>query len=458
MRLQVHTDRFRHRARFGVLVLALAVAGCAGVAQTTSPSAPGASTESGSPPASTSAPEPVVLTIWTPENRPDDAAAHKWLIEQFRTEHPNTDVQITITSWDDHFTKVDAAIAAGDVPDIVYTWQPNTAALMKKGALADISDIWTALGPDNFPAGEREVLSKDNKWYALPFIGYPHVFYYRKDWLAAVGREAPKTWDDIIAAAEAITTGDRYGICLFSKGLDAYYVTDLMLAAGAQTFDEAGKVAINSPATLKVLEFIKTINDRGLAQPGWTAMNMDDAKLPFMAGKCGMKIDSSSFIGTLNKDAPDLLANVGAVPIPLNGGQYAGWAGTSAYAVMAASKHQAEAKEFLEFLFRPEIYAGFMARGVLGFQPVFKPVAESADFYNQERIKPVADLYRGASAAAASGYPSPTFGGPEVSDKLSIVYNQQVYSEMAARIEQGQRPQDVLVWAEQRIAELTKGS
>jgi ABC-type glycerol-3-phosphate transport system substrate-binding protein len=110
----------------------------------------------------------------------------------------------------------------------------------------------------------------------------------------------------------------------------------------------------------------------------------------------------------------------------------------------------------LEFLFRPEVYSGFMARGVLGFQPVYKPVVESAEFYEQERIKPVADLYRGASQAAASGYPGPTYGSPNVSDKLAIVYNQQVYAEMAARIAQGESPEAVASWAEQRILELTK--
>ena len=56
--------------------------------------------------------EPVTLTIWSPENRPDDANAHNWLIEQFKAANPDINVEVTTTAWDDHFAKVDAAAAA----------------------------------------------------------------------------------------------------------------------------------------------------------------------------------------------------------------------------------------------------------------------------------------------------------------------------------------------------------
>jgi multiple sugar transport system substrate-binding protein len=400
--------------------------------------------------------ESVTLNIWSPENRPDDAAAHAWLIERFEAANPDIQVEVTTTSWDDHFAKVDAASAAGNLPDLVYSWQPNTAALMDKGELADISDVWATIGVENLPAGEREVLSEGDAIYAIPFIGYPHALWYRADWFEEAGLEPPQTWDDIIEAARALTNDDRSGICLFGKGLDAYYVTDLMLAAGAQAFDEEGNITIDSPETVQVLEFIKTINDEGLTPEGWTAMNMDDAKLPFIAGKCAMKIDSASFLGTLDLDNPELLANVGVVPIPLNGGQFAGWAGASAYGVTAASSHQEEAKRFLEFMFQPESYAGFIGRQVLGFQPLLKAVAEGTELYEQERIAPVADIYRGAAAAAAGGYPGATYSAPGTSTENALIYNQQVYADMAARIEQGESPEDVAAWAADRIAELVQ--
>ena len=54
------------RVGMGVTLVALAALGASG--------------------ASTVAQDPVTLTIWSPENRPDDAAAHAWLIEQFQAQ------------------------------------------------------------------------------------------------------------------------------------------------------------------------------------------------------------------------------------------------------------------------------------------------------------------------------------------------------------------------------------
>ena len=67
--------------------------------------------------------DPVTLQIWSPENRPDDAAAHAWLIEQFKAANPGIDVQLTTTSWDDHFAKIDAAAAADNLPDIALVFE-----------------------------------------------------------------------------------------------------------------------------------------------------------------------------------------------------------------------------------------------------------------------------------------------------------------------------------------------
>src|SRR6266851_5157107 len=68
----------------------------------------------------------VTLEIWSPENRAEDGQAHAWLISQFQKENPGIDVKYTITSWDDHFNKIQAAAAAHNLPDIMYSWQPNT--------------------------------------------------------------------------------------------------------------------------------------------------------------------------------------------------------------------------------------------------------------------------------------------------------------------------------------------
>jgi multiple sugar transport system substrate-binding protein len=397
----------------------------------------------------------VTLEIWSPENRTEDGQAHSWLISQFESENPGIKIKYTITSWDDHMTKIQAAAAAHNMPDIIYSWQPNTLALEQQRLLVDVTDIWKKLGPKTFPAGQVQDLRFNGRFFAVPFFGVPHAFWYRKDWFQQAGLSPPKTWSEIVQAARKLTGNGRYGLCLFNKDLDAYYMIDHMIAAGAEPFSRSGKIAINSPGTIRALEFIKTINDQKLTPPGWTAWNMDDAKLPFLAGKCGMKIDSTSFLNSITTQNPGLANKIGLFPIPLDGARFAGLAGASTYSIAAQSDHQAEAKKFLEFLFRPDVYTNFIAREVLGFVPVDSKVALGKGLYGAPRITPFASVYKAAYLAMNNGRPTlPTY--PKTAAASSKAYNEALYSAMGERIYSGESPEDVAAWAAERLEEIQK--
>jgi hypothetical protein len=68
----------------------------------------------------------------------------------------------------------------------------------------------------------------------------------------------------------------------------------------------------------------------------------------------------------------------------------------------------------------------------------------------------VADIYRGASEAAMKG--SALIGSTSVgaADPTSKVYNQQVYSEMGARIANGESVDSVVSWAAKRMEEIAQ--
>jgi multiple sugar transport system substrate-binding protein len=399
---------------------------------------------------------PVTITIWSPENRPDDAAAHKALIDAFELANPDIKVDLVVTTWDDHFGRLAAAKTGGGLPDIAYTWQPNTVSLMQQGFWIDISDVWaSAGGASAFPAGQAKALSMKGKFYAMPFIGYPHGLWYRKDWFSKAGIKPPTTLSQLLADATVLTTKAHKGICMYNKGLDSYYLLDLMLATGAETFDSKGHLTIDSPATAKVLNFIKTVDAKKLTPIGWTAQNMDDAKLPFLAGKCAMKIDSTSFMGTIVQAHPKDVAKYGFVALPLDGGKFAGWAGASSYAIPVGAPNPDAAKKFLEFMASPANYTPFLAKEVLGFAPMVTKVALGKDLYKDARIAPYADFLKGAAAAANKGSALVGSSDPGAATKTSKVYNAQVYSEMVAMVVSGNPVANVLKWAVMRIKEVT---
>jgi multiple sugar transport system substrate-binding protein len=397
----------------------------------------------------------ITLTIWSPENRPADAQAHAWLIGKFEAAHPDIAVRLTTTTWDDHFTRIQAAKAAGNLPDLIYSYEPNTSAMVSQGVIQDVGDIVKELGTANFPPGQLlQMRTSTGGVDGIPFFGVPHSIFYRIDFFRQAGVKPPTSWSGFLDVAKKLTRDGHKGVCLFNKGLDAYYILDFMIAGGAHVTDAKGNTVIDSPQTIKVLQLIKTINDNGWTVSGWNAYNMDDAKLPFMAGKCAMVINSTSFLNELQTKAPGLLPKVGTFAIPIDApGKYAGQAGTSQYTISATTPNHAAAKMFLEFMFRKDIYEGFIGREVLGFIPVYKPAVTDPAFYKQPRIAPLAAAYRGGLEALARGGPllGAEYGAGPSSKIGSQVYNEQIYTLMADKILQGQSPAAVAKWAAQQV-------
>jgi len=441
-----------------VLSLALVAAACGGqAAPTQAPAQPtqaaeqptAASTEPTAAPAQpTAAPAAgeTTLELWTPENREADVNAMKWLINSFEQSHPGVKVNMTVTTWEDHFTRLQAAAQGGTMPDLFYTWAPSTGGLYQQGLIVPLDDVWEAIGKDNFGQVKLEVQAKDGTFFGVPVYGYLHVLYYRADWFKDAGLQPPDTIAEMVEDAKKLTTADHKGIQLYTRGFDSYYVMDLLTSNGVTPLAADGSVAINKPETVEVLQAIKDINDNKWTPDGWTGMNMDDAKLAFMNGSAAMLINSTSFINAMATDNPKALEYIKLVPIPKGKGTMRGWAGNAQFAVAKSSKNVDLAKEFLKYWFKPEIYKEYMGRTVLGFIPLYKPVAEDPSFLEMERIKPVADMYKeGIKAGAAGG---PILGsefGPNV--VTFQAYNEMLYAQMAERIYKGDSPADVAAWA-----------
>ena len=91
------------------------------------------------------------------------------------------------------------------------------------------------------------------------------VILYRKDLFEQAGIEVPTTWDEWMAAAQALHNPDEgiAGIAIPGKqgsfDTDQFWMT-LVLQAGGGIADEEGNLTINSPV-LEALQFEKALVD-----------------------------------------------------------------------------------------------------------------------------------------------------------------------------------------------------
>lgn len=172
----------------------------------------------------------------------------------------------------------------------------------------------------------------NGKIYTVPLDGDFQMVYYRTDFAKDLGLEAPKTWDDYLAFAKAVsdkkmTTSDGkpvYGSCIAKKkAAQSYWMITSVASAYLQSqgtsqgafFDtETMKPLYNNDAFKKALEVYKATTDYG--PPDEINLDVGDTRGLWTAGQCALTIDWGD-IGTLAiEEGSQAKDKTGAVILP----------------------------------------------------------------------------------------------------------------------------------------------
>ena len=168
--------------------------------------------------------------------------------------------------------------------------------------------------------------------YTIPLDGDFQMVYYRSDILAENGLEAPKTWDDYLAIAEATHGQDMngdgeadYGSCIGkARGEQAYWFITSIAAAYLQsqgtnqgTFFNAETLEplTNTDGFKRALEVYKATTAFG--SPDELNIGVGDTRGLFTTGRCALTLDWGD-IGTLAIDPEQSVVQdkVGSVILP----------------------------------------------------------------------------------------------------------------------------------------------
>ncbi|MCS7056837.1 MAG: extracellular solute-binding protein [Thermoflexales bacterium] len=168
--------------------------------------------------------------------------------------------------------------------------------------------------------------------YTIPLDGDFQMVYYRTDIAKELGLQPPKTWDDYIAFAKAVsekqlTTDDGkpvYGSCIAKKkAAQSYWMITSIASAFIQSqgtgqgafFDlETFKPLYNNEAFARALEIYKETTQYG--PPDEINLDVGDTRGLWTAGQCALTIDWGD-IGTLAiEEGSKVKDKTGAVILP----------------------------------------------------------------------------------------------------------------------------------------------
>ncbi len=145
--------------------------------------------------------------------------------------------------------------------------------------------------------------------YALPYVGNSQLFFYRQDLFEKHHLKEPATWEDVLAAARAISEqetagapggGRIYGYVMRAAQGNAA-VADFMpifWAFGGEMFDSSGQPAVNSPEGIAALKFMIELGK--YSPPGYASFNADEVGAHLLQGTAAMSINWPAWISSFN--------------------------------------------------------------------------------------------------------------------------------------------------------------
>lgn len=285
------------------LVMALSVAACA---------APAAEEAA---PATEAGDEVVELNIIAAQYGTETANWWANFVEKFNAAHDNINIVVDVVSWNDIYTVVNTRIANNDAPDLLNV--DVFADYQADGLLLPASE-WVSeeTYAKFYEAFLAESLVDDVVW-AVPDLASCRAMYYNVDILEAAGVEVPTTWDELVAACEAIKA---YDPSIYPWGVDmttdegqacfAYYIWN----NGGSFVDDEGNWTLNSAENVEAIEFIVDMVNKGLTNSDPATETRYDNQDMLGAGKVAMMIGPNSIPTYLEVGGYDVNLGVAAIP------------------------------------------------------------------------------------------------------------------------------------------------
>ncbi|MCZ2263092.1 sugar ABC transporter substrate-binding protein [Isoptericola sp. QY 916] len=194
------------------------------------------------------------------------------------------------------------------LPDVLMLDNPDVQQIASSGALSPLTDY--GIPGDGFPQGVVDAGTYDGDLYGIAPVVNTVGLFYDVDALAEAGIEPPTTWDELRAAAEALTTDGRYGLAFSAANTfeGTWQFLPYLWSNGADEDD------LTSPQAVEALSFVNGLVQDGYASSSVVNWTQNDVNDQFIAGKAAMMVN-----GPWNMPALEAAEGLdyAAVPLPV---------------------------------------------------------------------------------------------------------------------------------------------
>ncbi len=243
-------------------------------------------------------------------------------IAEFEKQHPNVTIQkvpVESASFADQMVKM---FAANDPPEI---FQYLTQIFYKATDAEWLEPLDDRLSQTDIPKTWAPYLTKagtvNGKTYGVWVSGSPIALIYNKRMLAEANLQVPKTPEELMAAAKALTKkGSDGNVAQFGYSLTTkmdnngyiYGLKNFVIGFGGG-FGKDGKLDVITPANKRAIEFERDLIKAGVVPPGADRIQ---ARQIFWTGKAAMIIEGPWVMTSVKSENPRLLPDIGVALMP----------------------------------------------------------------------------------------------------------------------------------------------
>lgn len=356
-----------------------------------------------------------VIPLYTTENDPATLAFYNMAIANFKKDHPDMDVTVTVYADANQLQYLTTAFQNKVDVGIFSPAVSSFSDFARAGHLAHLDDLVADIGEDDFLPGTRILV--DGHDVAMPCQSNSSLVYYRKDLLEGAGLSVPKTFEEYLGAIQTLHGKD--GIAGIAMGvgptpqMPLQFFAPYIYQSGHDYFDREGNVTFGHPEVLgAVNNFVSVMQ---YAPKSLYNGAFGDIVSAYSAGQAAFATFPGRLGAVLAERNPDLAAKTGVMAIPagdfMTGKLHFG--SGQQYGIYAQTGNLPMAKEFLKRLTTGDDAVAF-ARTVPGHllpplksvQEKFKAdIAKASDGYfknHRDWVETFIDAVPGAMTASAS--------------------------------------------------------
>lgn len=283
------------------------------------------------------------------------------VVDAYMAQNPNVYIEVQVTSWDEYWTKLDAAAESNQLPDIFWMHTDQILKYANYGMLADVTNLYDDVDPDFYTEHFSEISlnnarGSDGQIYGVPKDKDTICLVYNKEMFDAAGVAYPDetwTWDTLCeASAEIYEKTGKYGYMAYCDEQLGYW--NFVYQAGGHILNEdKTKAGFLDSATRKGMEFYINLQK----EPWCPNQNYFAETAPgtaFISEQGAMYLEGNWNLMSIMQNNKNMIGkwDVAVLPMcpdPVNGDGRATISNGLCYATGARGKNLEYALDFLKF-------------------------------------------------------------------------------------------------------------